>query len=510
MVASLGVHLGGTSASLALCEDGRTEIIANDVGDRVTPALVACVGREKTVGLPAKHGLIRNSKNTMARASKLIGLRFSDDAVQQEVEMCECKIIEKDGEPFFEVEMNEKPIYFSPKDVLKIIFDKLLEIAQANGGNDIDEAVITVPFHFNDKQRTATREAAEDAGFNVLRVISQPAAAALAYEIGQNDRTIRRTVLVYRLGGTSCDVTVIAVNGGMYRVVAVENDASLGGIKFDELLAQHLASEFKKQWQQDVTSNTRAMAKLKASAETCKHVLSSRDTATCAIESLYGGVDLNSKVSRARFESLCLSLFQQSLAAIDRVLIKARVSKENIDQVILVGGSARIPRIQQLVQEYFVDKEVLHSINPDGVLAYGAAIQASLLQGREDELNNDEDEVECTSKTISVELDDSESLMCPIIHKYSPIPTRTTHTFTTAADNQETVRLCVYEVEEEDIPGGCGRNLVAKVVLEGIPPMAKGQANIVGTFHVRRDGSLHIHLVETTSQKSADMTVDSI
>jgi len=162
------------------------------------------------------------------------------------------------------------------------------------------------------------------------------------------------------------------------------------------------------------------------------------------------------------------------------------------------------------VQEYFVDKEVLHSINPDGVLAYGAAIQASLLQGREVELNNDEDEVECTSKTISVELDDSESLMCPIIHKYSPIPTRTTHTFTTAADNQETVRLCVYEVEEEDIPGGCGRNLVAKVVLEGIPPMAKGQANIVGTFHVRRDGSLHIHLVETTSQKSADMTVDSI
>ncbi|XP_068710647.1 heat shock 70 kDa protein 14-B-like [Montipora foliosa] len=508
MAASVGVHLGCTSASLALCKDGRTEILANDAGDRVTPALVACYARDKSVGLPAKHGLIRNSKNTIARATNIIGLRFSDDTVQKEAQTSECKIMEKDGEPCFKVEMNEKPTLFSPKEVVSMIFKKMLEIARANGGNGISEAVITVPFHFSDEQKTAMREAAEDAGFDVLRVISQPAAAALAYEIGQNDRTIMRTVLVYRLGGTSFDVTVIAINGGMYRVVAVENDASLSGVKFDELLAQHLASEFKRQWKQDVTSNVRAMAKLKAAAETCKHVLSSRDTATCAIESLYDGIDMNSKVSRARFESLCLSLFQQSLTAIDRVLTKAKITKDEIDQVILAGGSARIPRIQQLVQEYFVDKEVLQSINPDGVLAHGAAIQASLLQGRGDELNDDQDEVECTSKTISVELENAESLLRPVIHKYTPIPTRKTYNFTTISDNQETVCLCVYEVEE-DIAFETGRNLVAKVVLEGIPPMAKGEANIVGTFHIRRDGSLHIHLVETTSQKSVDLTIDA-
>jgi len=508
MAASVGVHLGCTSASLALHKDGRTEIIANDAGDRVTPALVACVGRDKSIGLPAKHGLIRNSKNTIARASKMIGLRFSDDAVQQEVKESYCKIVDKDGEPFYEVEVNEKATLFSPKEVIKMIFQKLLEIAQGNSGSEIDEAVITVPLHFSDEQRTAMREAAEDAGFNVLRVISQPAAAALAYDIGQNDRTIVRTVLVYRFGGTSLDVTVLAVSGGMYRVLATENDTTLGGIKFDELLARHLAAEFQKQWKQDVTGNARAMAKLMAGAESCKHVLSSRDTATCAIESLYDGIDLHSKVSRARFESLCLSLFQQSLTTIDRVLTKSNVTKDNVDQVILVGGSARIPRIQQLVQEYFVDKEVLQSINPDGVLAYGAAIQASLLQGRGEQSNDDPEEVECTSKAISVMLEEADSRLCSIIPKYTPIPLRRTHNFTTSVDNQKSVCLCVYEVED-DASSDRGRTLVAKVVLEDIPPMAKGEANIVGTFHIRRDGSLHIHLVEKSSEKSVDITIDA-
>lgn len=470
--------------------------------------LVAFCGADKVIGLPAKHGLIRNSKNTVLRASNIIGLRFTDDAVQREVQASECKIVDKNGEPYFEVDMNEKPTLISPKEVVRMMFQKMLEIVQGNGGNDIQDTVITVPLLFNEDQRTAMREAAEDAGFNVLRIISQPAAAALAYDIGQNDRTIERTVLVYRLGGTSLDVTVIAVSGGMYRVVATENDSSLGGKKIDELLAQHLAAEFQKQWKQDVTTSARAMSKLRAGAETCKHVLSSRDTATCAIESLYDGIDLNSKVSRARFESLCLSLFHRSLTAIDRVLTKSNITKYNVDQVILVGGTTRIPRIQQIVQDYFVDKEVLQSINPDGVLAYGAAIQASMLQGRGEELNDDPEEVECTSKAIGVMLEDAQSRICSVIPKFTPIPTRRTHNFTTATDNQESICLCVYEVEE-DTSSDRGRTLVAKVVLEGIPPMAKGEANIVGTFHIRRDGSLHVHLVEKSSEKSVDITIDA-
>ncbi|XP_020606283.1 heat shock 70 kDa protein 14-B-like [Orbicella faveolata] len=507
MAAAIGVHLGYTCASLAIYKDGRTEVIANDAGDRVTPVLVACSGKDMSIGLPAKHGLIRNAKNTMARASKIIGLRFSDNAVQEEVQVSDCQIIDKDGEPFFELELNDKKTLFSPKEVVRMIFQKLLEIAQANGGNDIEEAVITIPLHFNDEQRAAIREAAEDAGFDVLRVISQPAAAALAYDIGQSDRATVRTVLVYRLGGTTLDVTVLAVNGGMYRVVSTEHDTTLGGIKFDELLSQHLAAEFQRQWKQDVRGNARAMAKLMAGAENCKHILSSRDTATCAIESLYDGIDMQSTVSRARFESLCFSLFQQSLSAIDRVLATSNVAKDKVDQVILVGGSTRIPRIKQLVQEYFGGKEVCQSIDPDSVLAHGAAIQASLLQGREEQFNN-ELEVECTSKAISVMLEEAESCLCPIIPKYTPIPSRRTHNFTTSVDNQETVCLCVYEVND-DTPNDPGKTLVAKVVLEDIPPMAKGEAQIIGTFHIRRDGSLHIHLVEKTSEKSVDINIEA-
>ncbi|KAJ7383631.1 Heat shock 70 kDa protein 14 [Desmophyllum pertusum] len=362
MAAAVGVHLGCTSASLAIYKDGRTEIVANDAGDRVTPALVACSGKDKSIGLPAKHGLIRNAKNTMARASKMIGLRFSDNAVQQEVHASDCKIIDKDGEPFFELELNEKPTLFSPKEVVKLIFQKLLEIARANGGSDIEEAVITVPLHFNDEQRAATREAAEDAGFDVLRVISQPAAAALAYDIGQSDRATVRTVLVYRLGGTTLDVTIVAVNGGMYRIVATENDTTLGGVKFDELLAQHLAAEFQRQWKRDVRSNARAMAKLMASAEHCKHILSSRDTATCAIESLYDGIDMNSTLSRARFESLCFSLFQQSISAINRILTKINLTKDNIDQVILVVAPLVFPESSSLYRSILEKKKFVNPL----------------------------------------------------------------------------------------------------------------------------------------------------
>ncbi|PFX31560.1 Heat shock 70 kDa protein 14-B [Stylophora pistillata] len=427
---------------------GRTDIIANDAGDRVTPALVAYSGKDKAIGLPAKQGLIRNSKNTMARACKIIGLKFSDDSVQQEVQDSDCKIVDKDGKPFYEVQLNEKTTLFSPKEVVKIIFEKLLKISQANGGNDIEEAVITTPLHFTHEQKTEIR-----------------------------------SLVVYSLGGTTLDVTVLVVNGGMYRVAATESDTTLGGRKFDELLAHHLAAEFQRQWKLDVRSNTRAMAKLRASAENCKHILSSRDTATCAIESLCEGIDMNTKVSRARFESLCLSLFQQSLSSIDRVLSTADIARNNIDQVVLVGGSTRIPKIKQLVQEYFAEKEVCQTIDPDSVLAYGAAIQASLLQGREEQLN-DTIEAECTSKAISVMLEEAEACLCPIIPKYSPIPLRKTHNFTTSVDNQESVCLSVYE-EDHDMANNAGKTLVAKVVLEDIPPMAKGQAEIIGTFHIR-------------------------
>ncbi|CAB4027244.1 heat shock 70 kDa 14, partial [Paramuricea clavata] len=319
------------------------------------------------------------------------------------------------------------------------MYKNILKSVQAYHGSDANQVVLTVPLHFGDKEKADMRNAAEKAGFRVLRIIHEPSAAALAYGIGQDDPSSSSIVLVYHLGGRSLQITLISVNSGIYRIMDSIYDDSIGGGKFDEVLVQHLAAEFKRMWKDDIKDNKRAMAKLRAGAETCKHVLTSHGTATCSVESLHDGIDFQCNVSRARFESLSSQLFQNCLNPVQKLLEKCNVEAADIDKVILCGGSTRIPRLQSLLQDVFKGKELLKRISPEGVVAYGAAVQASLLQGDEGtELHRNTHQINCTARAIAVKVneDSSSSPVITVIPSLTPIPVKRIYKFTSSQDDQ--------------------------------------------------------------------------
>ncbi|KXJ18030.1 heat shock 70 kDa protein 14 [Exaiptasia diaphana] len=507
---AFGVHVGCTSACVAICQDGDAKILTNDAGERVTPAVVAYTESEKIVGLPAKQGLLRgNSNKTIVRAKRLLAKSFLDEDVQQDVKSSDCKIIEKDGLPYYRIEHDNKSTTISPKEIISTIYGKMHETATSHSGSGCSyHAVLAVPVDYTEQQRTELREAAEAAGFQVLRFISIPAAGLLAYNISQNDRSVDSTVLVYRIGGTSQEATVVSVTNGMYRIIAHHLDSSLGGNEFDGIILQHLANEFKRQWKVDPLSTRKAKAKLGSSAEHVKNILSRMDTATVNIDSLCEGIDFQTKVSRARFESLCSHLFQQCLSVIEQGLKKADISKERIDKVILVGGTASIPKIQQMLKDYFIGKEICRRINPDEVIAYGAAVQASILQGQKEEPEALLTELQCMAKTISVSVDSDSTKLVPVIPSLTPFPLRRTYTFTTSQDNQESVCLSVFEVDDA-MNDQSNKALLCKIVLKDLSPLPKGQLKFCATFHVRKDGSMHVHLIERESNKTADVTIET-
>uniref|UniRef100_A0A8C8DKJ6 Heat shock protein 14 n=1 Tax=Oryzias sinensis TaxID=183150 RepID=A0A8C8DKJ6_9TELE len=373
-MSAIGVHFGYTCACVAIFKDGRADVVANDAGDRVTPAVVGFRDTEQIVGLAAKQGRIRNAANTVVKVKQMLGRSAFPQVI---------KVVSKDGKPYYEITVGQQPQHVAPEDVAKLIFSKMRETAQSALGSDTSEAVITVPFEFAHAQRRALREAAEAAGFRVLRMIHEPAAALLAYDVGQDSSSGKSHVLVYKLGGTSLSVTVLQINGGIFRVLSTKTDHGIGGESLTQALAQHLASEFKRVYKHDVSSNARAMLKLMISADMTKHSLSSLGSANCFVDSLHDGIDFECNVSRARFELLCSSLFNKSIQPIRSVLAEAGLSTSDINKVALCGGSARIPRLQQLIREMFPDVELLNSAPPDEVIAVGAALEAGLLVGRE-------------------------------------------------------------------------------------------------------------------------------
>uniref|UniRef100_A0A8D3DJK1 Heat shock 70 kDa protein 14 n=1 Tax=Scophthalmus maximus TaxID=52904 RepID=A0A8D3DJK1_SCOMX len=336
-MAAIGVHFGYTCACVAIYKDGRADVVANDSGDRVTPVLVAYRDTEQIVGIAAKQGRVRNAANTVGKVKQVLGRR---------------------GEkPYYEITAGDRPEYVSPSDVAKLVFHKLKETAQSALGSDVADAVITVPFEFAHAQKRALREAAEAAGFHVLRLIHEPAAALLAYDIGQDCHSGKSHVLVYKLGGTSLSVTVLQANGGMFRVLNTHTDHSIGGESFTQALAQHLAAEFKRTFKHDVSSNARAMMKLMNGADMAKHSLSTLGSANCFVDSLHDGIDFECNVSRARFELLCSSLFNKSIQPIRALLEQAGLSAGDINKVVLCGGSARIPRLQQMIRDILSPEE---------------------------------------------------------------------------------------------------------------------------------------------------------
>ncbi|XP_019747372.1 heat shock 70 kDa protein 14 [Hippocampus comes] len=497
-MAAIGVHFGYTCACVAIFKDGRADVIANDAGDRVTPAVVAYRENEQLVGIAAKQGRVRNAANTVDKVKQVLGRSFDDAETQAHKSQTKCQVVNRSGKPYYEITAGERPKYVAPEDAAKLIFHKMKETAQSALGSDVTDAVITVPFEFGPPQKHALREAAEAAGFNVLRLIHEPAAALLAYNIGQDCSAPKSHVLVYKLGGMSLSVTALQVNGGLFRVLNTHTDHSIGGESFTQALAQHLATEFKRTFKHDVTSNARAMLKLMNGADMAKHSLSTLGSANCFVDSLHDGADFDCNVSRARFELLCSSLFNKSIQPIRSLLEKTKLSTSDINKVVLCGGSARIPRLQQMIRDMFPDVELLSSAPPDEVIAVGAALQAGLLVGR-DHLLSDEESVQVdvsASDILLKERDQSGAeAFTVLLPSGLPLPARRTHTLS-GGGQLSSVCLEIYQRFDSEQP-----EKLAKIILRDLEPKEENH-NIDTVVTMKRDGSLHVACVEQNSGRS--------
>ncbi|XP_028810666.1 heat shock 70 kDa protein 14 [Denticeps clupeoides] len=497
-MAAIGVHFGYTCACVAVFKDGRADVVANDAGDRVTPAVVAFRDTEQIVGIAAKHGRIRNATNTVVKVKQILGRSFDDPEAQAHQTDSKCPVVNKGDMPQYEIDTGKGTKHVSPEEIAKLVFHKMKETAQSALGSDVTDAVITVPFEFGEKQKNALRFAAEEAGFNVLRLIHEPSAALLAYGIGQDSPFGKSHALVYKLGGTSLSVTALEVNSGMYRVLSTLTDHSTGGESFTQALAQHLASEFKKSFKQDVTGNPRAMLKLMNSADVAKHTLSTLGSANCFVDSLYDGMDFECNVSRARFELICSSLFNKSIQPIRALLEEVSLSTSDISKVVLCGGSARIPRLQQMIQDLFPDVELHSSIPPDEVIPVGAAMQAGILVGREDlALGEDSVTVDCCAKDILVkEVDDSGlDVFTVLFPSGTPLPARRQHTLH-GPGSLASICLELYQAQQ----------CLAQIILGDLEPKEKNH-DLDTVITMKRDGSLHVTCTEQHSGRSEAVTI---
>ncbi|XP_048409643.1 heat shock 70 kDa protein 14 [Stegostoma tigrinum] len=508
-MAAIGVHIGATCSCVAIYKDGRADVVANDAGDRVTPAVVAYRENEKIVGLAAKQGRIRNASNTIVKVKQILGRRFDDPQVQRHVTESKCSVIEKDGKPRYELDTGAERMIVPPEEVMKLIFAKMKETAQSALGSDANDVVITVPLDFGKNQKNILRQAAQAAGFNVLRLIHEPAAALLAFGVGQESSTEKSNALVYKLGGSSLSVTIVEVNSGMYRVLASHTDDSIGGECFTKALALYLASEFQRLFKHDVRSSMRAMMKLINSAEVAKHTLSTLGSSNCFLDSLHEGLDFDCSISRARFESVCSALFIQSVHPIQKLVEEAGLSRNEISKVVLCGGSARIPKLQQMIRDLFPDVDLLNSIPSDEVIAVGAAIEAALLLGKENSSLEEESViVECSARNIvAKEIDESGSDTYKLVFPSgTPLPARKHHAFQ-APGNVSSVCLELYESGEK----GCDpeRNKLAQIVLKDLQLKEDSNRDILTVLTMKRDGSLHVTCTEQGTGISEAITIDA-
>ncbi|KAM4615136.1 heat shock 70 kDa protein 14 isoform 2-T2 [Polymixia lowei] len=465
-MAAIGVHFGYTCACVAIFKDGRADVVANDAGDRVTPAVVAYRETEQIVGIAAKQGRVRNAANTVVKVKQVLGRSFEDPETHTHKAESKCPVVNKADKPHYEITAGEQTKYIVPEDVAKLILKKMKETAQSALDSDVTDAVITVPFEFTQGQKSALREAAEGAGFNVLRLIHEPAAALLAYNIGQDCPSGKSHVLVYKLGGTSLSVTALQVNGGMFRVLDTHTDHSIGGESFTQALAQHLAAEFKRSFKQDVSCNARAMMKLMNGADVAKHSLSTLGSANCFVDSLHDGMDFDCNVSRARFELLCSSLFNKSIQPIKNLLEQVGLSNSDINKVVLCGGSARIPRLQQMIRELFSDVELLNSAPPDEVIAVGAALEAGLLVGRDSSSPDDESVTvdACASDILVKEVDQSGAEVLNVLFPLgTPLPARRHHTLSGRGELSSLCLELYQRITEQP-------EKLAKIVLRDLEP----------------------------------------